>query len=75
MEIVDRLPISQDKSIAILKVEKKYYLLSISPNGVGLIKELEDLSEENFHMDEVAQSQKDLDFKDILSQYFVNRKK
>lgn len=75
MEIVDRLPISQDKSIAILKVEKKYYLLSLSPNGVGLIKELEDIEEENFQIVDAAQSPKEHDFKDILSQYFENRKK
>jgi len=75
MEIVDRLPISQDKSVVIMKVEKNYYLLSLSQNGIGLIKELDDINEEVFQSEEDFQSKKEHDFKDVLSQYFTNRKK
>ncbi|WMI80974.1 flagellar biosynthetic protein FliO [Anaerotignum sp. MB30-C6] len=75
MEIVDRLPITQDKSVVILKVEKHYYLLSLSPNGIGLIKELDDMDEEMFQTPEHFSAYKEHDFKDVLSQYFVNRKK
>ncbi|NCC16717.1 MAG: hypothetical protein EOM28_10265 [Clostridia bacterium] len=75
MEIVDRLPVSQDKSVVILKVEKNYYLLSLSQGGIGLIKELENIDEQVFQDMDEDQSKKEYDFKDVFSQYFVNKKK
>lgn len=75
MEVVDRLPITQDKSIIIVKVEKNYYLLSVSQNGIGLIKELVGVDDGAFEVMDEFQGTKDHDFKEVLSQYFANRKK
>lgn len=75
MQIVDRLSISQDKSIVILKVEKKYYLLSLSQSGIHLIKELDDIDEHTFQDMEVMHGKKEYDFKDVFSQYFPYKKK
>lgn len=75
MEIVDRLSISQDKSVVVLKVQKNYYLLSLSPNGVGLIKELDNIDEEAFQNTEELRSIGEYDFKEILSQYLPRKKK
>lgn len=74
MEIVDRLAISQDKSIIILKVEKNFYLLSLSQNGIGLIKELEGIEEDLFRDMGESQGQMEHDFKDVINQYFSNRR-
>ncbi len=75
MEVVDKLSITQDKSIIIVKVEKSYYLLSVSQNGIGLIKELDGVQEGTFNILDEVQGYKDHDFKEVLTQYFVNRKK
>ncbi len=75
MQIVDRLPISQDKSILILKVEKNYYLLSLSQNGIMLIKELENIDGQAFQDMEELHGKMEFDFKEVLSQYFTNKKK
>lgn len=75
MQIVDRLSISQDKSILILKVEGNYYLLSLSQNGIHLIKELENIDEQTFQDMEELHGKKGYDFKDVFSQYFANKKK
>lgn len=75
MEIVDRLSISQDKSIVVLKVQKNYYLLSLSPNGVGLIKELDNIDEGSFQITEGLHSKGEYDFREVLSQYLPGKKK
>lgn len=75
MEIVDRMPISQDKSVLILKVEKNYYLLSLSQSGIGLIKELENVDEQTFQNMDEDQSKNEYNFKDVFSQYFANKNK
>ncbi|WP_312047340.1 FliO/MopB family protein [Anaerotignum sp.] len=75
MEIVDRLSISQDKSVVVLKVQKNYYLLSLSPNGVGLIKELDNIDEEAFQITEGLHSKGEYDFREVLSQYLPGKKK
>ena len=75
MQIVDRLSISQDKSILVLKVEKNYYLLSLSQSGLSLIKELENIDEDAFQDMPEMQGKMEHDFKEVLSQYFTNKKK
>ncbi|MDD4843558.1 MAG: flagellar biosynthetic protein FliO [Anaerotignum sp.] len=75
MQIVDRLPISQDKSILILKVQKNYYLLSLSQNGIMLIKELGNIDGQAFQDMEEFHGKMEFDFKEVLSQYFTNKKK
>ncbi|MFV0314200.1 MAG: FliO/MopB family protein [Anaerotignum sp.] len=75
MEIVDRLPITQDKSVIILKAEKKYYLLSLSQNDIRLIKELTDVDEDAFQVVDETQTQGEFDFKTVLTQYFPNKNK
>lgn len=75
MEIVDRLPVSQDKSIVVLRVQQSYYLLSISQNGVGLIKELENVSELDFQTQDAFGGKGEHDFKEVLTQYFSGKKK
>lgn len=41
MEIVDRLPVSQDKCLEIVKIGNRFYVISVEPSGISLLKELE----------------------------------
>lgn len=41
MEIVDRLALSQDKCLEIVKIGARFYVLSVEPSGIRLLKELE----------------------------------
>lgn len=42
MKIVEMLPVSQEKSVAVVEVVGKYYMLGISNNNINLIKELDE---------------------------------
>lgn len=41
MEIVDRLAVSQDKCLEIVKIGNRFYVISVEPSGIHLLKELE----------------------------------
>ncbi len=65
MKIIDRMNLSQDKSIAIVQVGEKYILTGVSSAGISLLKELseEDLVQLNNEMDS---PQEVLDFKTVI---------
>ncbi len=50
IKIIDKVPVAQDKFIAIARVCDKYFLVGISANSVSLIKELENADIENFEL-------------------------
>jgi flagellar protein FliO/FliZ len=75
MKIVDRLSITQDKSIVILKAGGKFYLLAVSPSDIKLITELEEFDENSLAVINDSNIQGNLDFKSILNQIFPTRKK
>lgn len=74
MKIIDTLVIAQDKSMLILKVNEKYYLLSISNSDIKLIKEFDDFKENDLSNENSLHSFKNNDFNRILKD-FVNNKK
>lgn len=76
MKIVDRLMIGQDKSIVVLKVDNKYYLLAVSQSDIKLITELDEYNESNTENASInGNFYGNIDFKSILTQYFPNKKK
>lgn len=74
MKIIDTLVIAQDKSMMILKVNEKYFLLSISNSDIKLIKEIDDFRENDLSIENSLHSFKNNDFNRILKD-FVNNKK
>ena len=74
MKIIDTLVIAQDKSMLILKVNEKYFLLSISNSDIKLIKEFDDFKENDLSNENSLHSFKNNDFNRILKD-FVNNKK
>ena len=74
MKIIDTLVIAQDKSMMILKVNEKYFLLSISNLDIKLIKEIDDFRENDLSIENSLHSFKNNDFNRILKD-FVNNKK
>lgn len=75
MKIVDRLSITQDKSIVVLKAGKKFYLLSVSPSDIKLITEMEEFDESAVTAINDGSINCNIDFKSILNQIFPTRKK
>ncbi len=64
MQIIDRLYLDSEKSILLVKISEKYYLLSMDKNGLNLIDVLDQLV---FHDDkEDAEKRKDISFADLL---------
>lgn len=41
MEVIDQLAVGQDRLLLIVRIEKKYYLMSSSSQGVSFLKELD----------------------------------
>lgn len=41
MEILDRLAVSQDKCLEIVRIGDKCYVIGVEPSGITLLKELE----------------------------------
>lgn len=42
MKVVDRIPVGQDRSILILEIGGKHYLIGNTPQSIEILKELED---------------------------------
>lgn len=55
INIIERIPISNKSSLAIVKIGDDYLLVGISENGINLIKELkyEDIKQPNYEMNEL----------------------
>ena len=76
MKIVDTLVIAQDKSIVVLKVNNKYYLVSVSPTDIKLITEMENFDESNAEaVENSGNIYENIDFKSILTQLMPNKRK
>lgn len=76
IKIIDRIILGQDRSIVIIKVNKKYLMVGISSSGMNLLKELspEDIAEiedENFQTDKNTPS----NFKDLFTSILSHKKK
>lgn len=69
MKIVDTLVIAQDKSIMVIKVNNKYYLVSVSQSGIKLITEMENFDESNVEaVENSGNIYENIDFKSIFTQ-------
>lgn len=73
MQVVDRLVVAQDKSILIVRADKKYYMLSLSSSDIRLIKELEDFDEAT--LSGSVEQGMNLDFKGVLRERLLSKKK
>ena len=51
IKVIERMALAQDKFIAIVSIDSKFYLIGVSTNNISLLKELDDytppLEEEN----------------------------
>lgn len=66
MEVIDQLAVGQDRLLLIVKVDKKYYLMSSGSQGVSFLKELDgDFSQER-SIEAPVQS----DFSQYLNRYW-----
>ncbi len=63
MKTVDILPISQERSVIIIEVSEKFYMLGVSEGGIQLIKEFDTLP--NF-------SDPDFEKKDMFKASFMD---
>lgn len=66
MKIIDTLVVSPEKSIVVVEVLGKFYMMGISNNGINLIKELEE-----YPLDNLANSPESFQksIQDALSKY------
>jgi len=64
MKIVDRIAVGQNKSIVIVNISGKYYLVSITENNIELLKELD-----NLEIDTEEYIKKELNFNKILTKF------
>lgn len=64
MKIIDRLVVGQNKSIVIVDIQGKYYLVSITENNIELLKELDSLE---INTEEYIKEE--LDFNKILTKF------
>lgn len=40
MQLIDRLPLGQDKAVAVIRMGKRYYLVGIAASSINLLAEL-----------------------------------
>ncbi|MFI3173898.1 MAG: flagellar biosynthetic protein FliO [Bacillota bacterium] len=70
MKMVDVLPISQERSVIIIEVSEKFYMLGVSDGGIQLLKEFDSLPDlSNLDME------KKVDFKASFMDVIAKAKK
>lgn len=67
MNIVDKIMLGQNKFIAIVEIDKKYYAISITEKDINILKELDDFQ----RLDEENQSNQ-IQFNKILEKFRKN---
>lgn len=71
MQMLDRLPLSQDKSVAIVRAGSHYYLIGIASSQITLLAELaeEDIPKEALEGTSFPGAEGYESFKKILKKY------
>lgn len=78
MKIMDRLPLGQDKAVAVVHVGSHYYLIGITSSQITLLEKLEekDLSNELSSMSSPAEGgQTALNFKEMFENFMDRHKR
>ena len=66
MEVIDQLAVGQDRLLLIVKVDKKYYLMSSCSQGVSFLKELDG----DFSLERSIEAPVQSDFSQYLNRYW-----
>lgn len=78
MQMLDRLPIGQDKSVAVIQIGKRYYLIGIASAQITFLAELaeEDIQTEPEIQMNTSGGKEGMEyFKDLLQKYSDKHKK
>jgi len=78
MQMLDRLPLGQDKAVAIVRAGKHYYLIGVASSQITLLAELseEDLEKETDAPGTFSGVEKGYEnFKDMLKKYTDRHRK
>lgn len=73
LKTLDRTPLSQDKSLAVVQAGDKYFLIGITPNSINKIAELD--SEDLVEIPENKEKPMQPNFKDTLLKFGSKEKK
>lgn len=77
MQMLDRLPLGQDKAVAVVRMGSHYYLIGIASSQITLLAEVseEDINIENKGADTTETIEGYPDFKKLLKKYTDRHKK
>lgn len=74
LKIVDRIVLSQNKSLLIVEIDKKFILLAVSENNISILKELDSLNLELEETNKMPSYNSDVNFLDILKENLLKNK-
>ncbi|WP_156951365.1 flagellar biosynthetic protein FliO [Lacrimispora aerotolerans] len=77
MQMLDRLPLGQDKAVAIVQLGSHYYLIGIAASQITLLAEIpeEEIDLEGYESSPLSGAEGYLDFKKLLKKYSDRHKK
>ena len=64
MRIIDRIPLSQDKSIILVQIGEKIYMAGVAPSSISILAEMSEKPEEL--PDQPAAPFADMNFKELM---------
>lgn len=67
MRLCDQMGVGQDRSVAVIQVGDRYFLIGIAANQINILSELEEEGLIPLRGDEVSQSGNAPDFKEIMN--------
>lgn len=70
MNIVDRIMLGQNKSLAIAEIQNKFYLISITERNINILKELEE-----FQLIQDETIENPLEFNKLLDKFLKNNQR
>ncbi len=76
IDVIDRMILGQDKSLAIIQIGEKYYLISMTNSNISMMKEIlpEDLMEINNLEEKISTSKSIKGFRDLLKENIYKEK-
>lgn len=77
MQMLDRLPLGQDKAVAIVRLGSHYYFIGIAASQITLLAEIpeDDIDTEGYESSPFPGAEGYLDFKNILKKYTDRHRK
>jgi flagellar protein FliO/FliZ len=77
MQMLDRLPLGQDKAVAIVRLGSHYYFIGIAASQITLLAEIpeEDIDAEGYESAPLPGAEGYLDFKKLLKKYADRHRK